>query len=258
MNFLSRKGYIMMGFPYSIQSLYAFITKQYSNRHFLPMHEAMAHPSPPPSSVVLRLDVERALSHQLKNAKYLNSNGIRATFYFHTRRNCYNPRILHAIQDLGHEVGYHHECLNRTKGNFDKARDLFLREVDLFRKDGLDLYSVCSHGEAGLPKQGFKENWDLFLRFPDLLAQTDLKGETYMWLRDHGPLYASDTFRKYSRFWNVLKNAQANPEEPLVVLAHLHRWHFNPVKTVSAISRDLFQQANNRFRKKRNYRLAYS
>ena len=123
-----------------------------ADRQFACVRDVVDSDQVPESTAILRFDVERLLAHNLRFAQKLAHIGATATFYFHTRKACYDPEVLRQFADLGHEVGYHHECLDRCRGDFTKARDLFLAEVDIFRRDGIDLQTVCSHGEAGLPR----------------------------------------------------------------------------------------------------------
>lgn len=220
------------------------------------MGEVIELDAPPAGAAILRFDVERDLEHHRHIAQVLADSGFRGTFYFHTRRPCYEPKTLHAIAEMGHEVGFHHECLDRCHGDFDRARDLFHREVELFRRDGFELLTVCGHGEAGLPKRGYKFNWELFDRFPDLLRDLNIRGEVYHWKRDHLPLYATDTYSSYREFEQVLDRAQDDPRI-MMVLVHLHRWRRNILSTAMEVGRDLSQQASNRIFRRRGYQLAY-
>jgi len=123
------------------------------------------------ATAIVRCDVERNPEHAAQVANMLRDMQIRASFYFHTRKECYDTSVLNEIRDAGHEIGYHHECLDRCAGDFESARQLFLREVQRFGQDGFALRTVCSHGESGLPKHGYKKNWELFERYPELLQQ---------------------------------------------------------------------------------------
>lgn len=227
------------------------------SRRLMRMVDVIDLPTPPANVGILRFDVERSLSHQLELAGRLAKLSCPATFYFHTRVGCYDAELLRRFSDFGHEVAFHHECLDRCRGDYAKARELFLREVELFRRDGMELSTVCSHGEAGLPKVGYESNLDLFVRYPDLLRQAGLRGEVYFWLRDNDVLYASDTFREYSKFWGRFSEAREALDRPFMMLAHLHRWHSNPLRTMTELGRDVVQNLGNRMLRRRRYRLAY-
>lgn len=243
---------------YSREKLLYAVSQHFgSQRNFFTASSVIGHPSPPSKAALLRFDVERAVQHHTDVAQHLGRTGIPATFFFHTRRGSYDAEAIRAIQDFGHEIGYHHECLDRCHGDFGQARDLFLREVDLFRKAGFALQIVCGHGEAGLPRNGYKANWDIFERYPDLLQEAGLRGEVYLWIRQTSPFYASDTFKNYRRFWDILAATKDNDARPAMIVAHLHRWRSNPLSTLLAIGGDLMQYTLNRVLKKRGYILAY-
>lgn len=241
--------------PYNLERLLSEIWRLEAKRRFALMADVIIAPTPQPGRVVLRLDVERALNHQLALAKQLSHRGVFCTMYFHTRRDAYCASTLREIEALGHEVGYHHECLDRCHGDFSQARELFLREISVFHKDGLQLRTVCSHGEAGLPKQGYKANWDLFVRYPELLEEAGICVEVYQWLKQHKPPYASDTFRSYRLFWDTLNNAPM--DNTLMILVHPHRWRHHLPASAFEVARDLGQHLGNRIRGVRGYDLAY-
>lgn len=243
--------------PYSRDFLLREIQERFASfRQYALMRDVIDLPTSPDDRIILRFDVERDLEHHKLLARKFADTGIQGTFYFHTRRECYAADILREIAGMGHEIGFHHECIDRCGGDFDKARELFCREVDLFRRDGFELLTVCGHGEAGLPKQGYRFNWELFDRFPNLLSDLGIKGEVYLWLRDHDPLYASDTFSNYPKFERKLAQAKGDPRI-MMVLIHLHRWRANFAATTIEIGRDLGRQLCNRILRRRGYRLAY-
>ena len=166
-------------FPYSLPRLMHELKKLAESKNFMLMREFLALESlshPPADTVLLRCDVERRPKHHLKLARTLAEFGIVTSMYFLTRSQSYNADIMKTIQDMGHEVGYHYECLDRTGGDFPKARELFLREVAQFRKDGIDIKSVCRHGESGLPIRGYSDGSDLFVQYPTLLSEAGLLG----------------------------------------------------------------------------------
>lgn len=47
---------------------------------------------------------------------------------------------------MTHEIGYHHECLAKAKGDFEKAISIFKTELKMFREFGYLIYTVCFHG----------------------------------------------------------------------------------------------------------------
>ena len=241
---------------YSLNKLLESAYEKFGNRTYYRMSDIVAMEQMPDDAIVFRFDVERDLEHHLDVATLLAKANIPSSMYFHSRKACYDPDTLHRIEDLGHEVGFHHECLDRCSGDYERAKDLFKREVDIFRRDGFNLRTVCSHGEAGLPKHGYKSNWCLFERYPDLLEECGIKIEMYQWLREKSPLYASDTFTSYNKFWNTIKQA-STVSQGLMVLVHVHRWHSSPIPSAMEVARDLIRQFKNRTIRQRTYQLAY-
>ena len=219
-----------------------------SQRRFLLMRDIINRAVPPVDAAILRFDVERDLQHHLKVAKQLNIAGVRGTFYFHTRPGCFNPKVMHQIETLDHEVGFHHECLDKCDGDFESARAIFKEEVDLFRRHRLEIKTVCSHGEAGFHRINYKANWELFERFPDLLRETGIEGEVYLWLKDNNVHYAADTFSRCSAYWQTICRACGDrlPAKPLMVLTHLHRWHHSLISTLAETSRDVSGMLSNK------------
>jgi hypothetical protein len=213
--------------------------------------------------VVLRFDVERDLPHHLETARRVAELGIKCTMYVHTRAATYDPAVLHRIADMGHEIGFHHETLDRCRGDFARARELFLREVEVFRRDGFDVRTVCGHGESGLPHNGYSKNFDIFYRYPELEAEAGVR-EVYLWVRrlqatQPGRLvYVSETLRGINRFWSGLSSAAQDTTRPAMILAHPHRWHDSWVRSALALAGDLARAATNRAVGRRSYVLGYT
>lgn len=211
------------------------------------------------SSFIFRCDVERDIRHHKWFAQKLESANVRASMYFHTRVGSYDEYIMAEIQGMGHEVGFHHECLDRCRGDFPAARELFLREVDLFRSAGFDLKSVCSHGENGIKKTSYLSNADLFRQYPNLLREAGLV-EVYHWLADSGAIYYSDTFRSVAKFNDFLldENSAQSDYRILMLLVHPHRWRGSRLHVAKEVLQDSLQFFLNKATGRRKYRLVHS
>ncbi|MBX3577334.1 MAG: hypothetical protein KF723_08990 [Rhizobiaceae bacterium] len=151
---------------------------------------------------ILRHDVEWGCGRSLAVARIEAELGVRATYYFHGqhRPRVFLPGEIAKFAALGHEVGYHHETLDQCRGDFDAARRLFIDNLAAFRRAGLTIDTVCSHGNPRVRKVGYKVNYDLFKRYPELLAEQGLLGESYMEGRPPEMFSSSDTGARITAF----------------------------------------------------------
>jgi len=95
--------------------------------------------------VILRHDVDRRPEMALKMAEMEKNMGIRATYYFRMMPGVFEPWIIKTMHDMGHEIGYHYEVLDKTKGDKEKAFILFEEELRMFR-EVTDVKTICMHG----------------------------------------------------------------------------------------------------------------
>jgi len=65
--------------------------------------------------VILRHDVDRRSRMALEMAQMEKEMGIRDTYYFKMMPGVFEPGIIKMIRDMGHEIGYHYEVLDKTK-----------------------------------------------------------------------------------------------------------------------------------------------
>ena len=59
--------------------------------------------------------------------------GIFGTYYFRCKPWVFKPKVMEEIRGLGHEIGYHYECLTDAHGNFPRARELMICNLTRFR-----------------------------------------------------------------------------------------------------------------------------
>ena len=85
------------------------------------------------SLIIMRHDVDRKPQNALKMAKLEHKLGVKATYYFRTISQTLKPEIIKEIAELGHEIGYHYECLAETKGDYKKAIQNFEQNLTLLR-----------------------------------------------------------------------------------------------------------------------------
>ena len=75
----------------------------------------------PDNFFIIRHDVDRKPKNALSMANLESEKGIKSTYYFRSKSHVFQPEIILAIQELGHEIGYHYEdvdlCLRAKKNN---------------------------------------------------------------------------------------------------------------------------------------------
>jgi len=65
-------------------------------------------------------------------AKIENSFGIRSTYYFWKNEEVFKPAMINEIVNMGHEIGYHYEVLDKTKGDYEEAAALLNKGENVF------------------------------------------------------------------------------------------------------------------------------
>lgn len=171
----------------------------------------------PSKFIIIRHDVDVEPEYSLKLAKIEKNFGILSTYYFRTIKGVFQPDVINSIAQLGHEIGYHYEVLDRAKGDYNQAIRIFEKELGRFRQV-YDVTTICPHGSpvAGhLSPYSFSgiftitktilQRRDVFTSWmnQDLWKKYDFKqfrvaGDAYLSIDFDKILYLSDT----GRSWN--------------------------------------------------------
>lgn len=138
---------------------------------------------------VFRHDVDRKPLNALEMAKVEHSIGIKSTYYFRTVPDVFKPEIMKEIHDMGHEIGFHYEVLDKTTGDYDKAIKLFQKEIKEFP---YEIKTICMHGNP-LTKW---DNRDMWKKYD--MKNYGVAGEAYLSINFDNILYFTDT----GRAWN--------------------------------------------------------
>jgi len=170
--------------------------------------------------IIIRHDVDSEPEYALKMAKLENEFGITSSYYFRCIEGLFRPDIIKAIARLGHEIGYHYEVLDKAKGDFTQAIEIFKKDLNELRK----FYNVRTIAQHGSPLVGTLAaisisgmyaivkslllNEDVFTSWnnKDLWTKYNFKdfgiiGEAYLSINFNKVLYLSDTGRN----WNSTK-----------------------------------------------------
>ena len=102
--------------------------------------------------VTLRHDVDRRPDRSLAVARLEAAMGWKSVFYFRAVPESWNEDIIREISGLGHEIGYHYECLTTCKGDVDAAWEDFKANLEKLRAIA-PVHSICMHGSP-------RSSWD--------------------------------------------------------------------------------------------------
>jgi len=145
---------------------------------------------PEDRSIVLRHDVDLLPKNSLEFAKIQADHGIRGVYYFRAVPESWDESIIKEIESLGHEIGYHYECLTTTGGNITKAIHDFEQNLTALRKLA-SVSTICMHGSP-MSKYDSKDLWKEY-NYKDY----DLIGEPYFDVNFKDVFYLTDTGRKW-------------------------------------------------------------
>jgi len=212
--------------------------------------------SPRPNSFcIIRHDIDRKPANALEMAKIEKEMGIKATYYFRTKRHTFIPDIIEKIALLGHEIGYHYENLSDMNGDKDLALKDFEENISLFRR----IYPVKTISMHGRPLKSFN-NLDLWGSFNErqlLFRKYGILGDAILDIDYSDAAYINDTGRNWSStkanvrdkvdsFIKIdFKNGDAlysylnqNPNPKMVFQIHPERWSSNNLEYVMQFCKD--------------------
>lgn len=157
-------------------------------------------------TLLLRHDVDRFPATAVTTAKLEADLGVHGTYFFRTRPGVLTEKHVREIASLGHEIGYHYECLADTRGDFDAAFRLVEKDLREMRRFA-PVVSASMHSRPFSPFDG-RTLWD---KRP--LSDFGLKGEAYRSIDHHSFLYLADSGRNWGGnrnvVWDTVNGAQA-------------------------------------------------
>jgi hypothetical protein len=148
----------------------------------------------PQNAAVFRHDVDKKPENALIMADIEQELGISSTYYFRTVTDSFDLQIIKDIHDLGHEIGYHYEVLDKANGDYDQAIKLFEKELLLFP---YPIQTICMHGNPLTPWN----NRDLWKKYD--FKKYGITGEAYLSLDFSKIQYFSDTGRAWHDRYSV-------------------------------------------------------
>jgi hypothetical protein len=165
--------------------LQSLITQNY---HFQTFEDFLQKPSE--KTILLRHDVDLLPENSLDFAKIQASYGIKGTYYFRAVPESWDETIIKQIAALGHEVGYHYECLTTTKGDVKNGIIDFEKNLSALRSL-VPVSTICMHGSPMSPYDS-KDLWKHY-RYQDF----GIVGEPYFDIDFQKVFYLTDTGRRW-------------------------------------------------------------
>lgn len=144
----------------------------------------------PKRYAILRHDIDRRVNSALKMARLEASIGVHATYYFRIPYT-FDKSAIQQIAQMGHEVGFHYECLSKSDGDLEKAYEIFAQELgELNSLEGVPaVKTICMHGRPLSPY----DNRDMWKS--KSFDEYGLLGEAYLSVQD--VCYFTDTGRSW-------------------------------------------------------------
>lgn len=145
---------------------------------------------PSPKTVILRHDVDLMPANSLTFAQIQHKQDFCGTYYFRAVPASWDERIIMAIADMGHEIGYHYECLTTCQGDVERAIQDFEKNLTALRRLA-PVSTICMHGSP-LSRYDSKDLWKTY-SYRDF----GLIGEPYFDVDFSKVTYLTDTGRRW-------------------------------------------------------------
>lgn len=145
--------------------------------------------------VDIRHDVDLKPQNSLKTAIIENELGWKSTYYFRAVPKSWDEDLIRQISALGHEIGYHYECLTTCNGDIDAAWEDFKSNLAKMEAVvGKPVTKICMHGSP-------RSRWDS----KDIWKKYDYRTlgvqfEPYLDVDFSKTFYLTDTGRRWDGF----------------------------------------------------------
>lgn len=143
-----------------------------------------------PRAIILRHDVDLRPDHSLRFARLQQAAGISGVYYFRAVQQSWNEPIIRQIADMGHEIGYHYECLTTCHGNLPLAIQDFEKNLTALRRLA-PVSTICMHGSP-LSRFDSRDLWKTY-DYRDF----GILGEPYFDIDFSSVLYLTDTGHRW-------------------------------------------------------------
>lgn len=201
--------------------------------------------------LTLKHDVETNVPKAYRTAKLEAEFGHRGSYYVqaYLLEKEESVKLLQKMQEMGHEITYHHDVMDSNQGNMERAMEEFEKNLHLFRENGFEVVTVCQHGNPVIERVGYSSNRDFFRceavqkQLPgiaDIMVDFPEKaGVSYDYYSDAGrkfkliydPIYndvvnSDDKNIAYENLDLLLIRIQREKKSAIISM-HPHRWESN-------------------------------
>ena len=135
----------------------------------------------------LRHDVDWSIDGALQMAQIEAEHEVKSTYYIRPR-SVYMKRAssqIKAIEELGHEIGYHHSLLVVFFKVEGVSLETILKDnIAKLEQLGVKVTTVCAHGDPETKKEGYS-NYEAFEACPPQLRKIEITSKLLS-LEEHG------------------------------------------------------------------------
>jgi len=156
--------------------------------HFQTFDEFLKFPKS--KSIVLRHDVDLLPYNSLLFAEIQAEMEIKGVYYFRAVPESWNEEVIIKIASLGHEIGYHYECLTTSNGSMPLGIEDFNKNLKALR-ELVTVTTICMHGSP-MSKYDSKDLWKQYN-----YKKFDIVGEPYFDVDFNEVFYLTDTGRRW-------------------------------------------------------------
>ncbi|WP_342304723.1 hypothetical protein [Methanolobus sp. ZRKC5] len=149
--------------------------------------------------IILRHDVDRDIKRALDMAELEYNCDISSTYYFRHTKDVFVPEAMKKVEDMGHEVGFHYEVLDKSHGDYGKGIAIFENELNEFRKFVV-VDTICMHGNP-FAHWSNKDIWNEYD-----FESYGLIAEPYLSLDYSKIFYMTDTGRSWGNIASRVKD----------------------------------------------------
>lgn len=201
--------------------------------------------------VNLKHDVESEPVKALELAKIESQYGHHASYYVQAYlMTDANKPVFDEIQNLGHEVTYHHDVIDGGNGDIGKAKNIFESNLDNFKRLGFNVVTVCQHGNptSDFDNRDFFKDKSVQILYPEL---ADIMVDFMVKIR-HEYTYISDVGMNFKIVKDPTNNIQGNldkyielgdvdkvieklvvnSQKSYIISSHPHRYNDSKIKAI--------------------------